>query len=592
MLLRPALRPLARSALSRPAPLPFSTLSAAAQCISVTHAATLRSLIKRPLSGTPLGRSRGISASAAPNSIAATATAQPNPPFLEAKAFLKETQITTLPNGLRIASQEAPGHFVAVGVYVDAGTRYEGDELGGCSHVLDRTSFKSTKKYTTEQLVQQLESLGGNVVAHSSREAIMYQGAVFRHDLDKMVQIFGQVVRHPLLNPEEMDDTRQTTLYEIQDLSQRPDMMLPEYVHATAFRSKTNGTPDTLGRPLLCSIEKLEKLSPDLLHKYRDIWYTPERIVVAGIGMDHQMLVDLAKREFGDMASATPEVTKIQKELTKPAEYVGGIEIIDTKDEPPSPNPDDRPLTHIYIAFEALSMSDPDIYALATLTSLMGGGGSFSAGGPGKGMYTRLYTQVLNRYHWVESCNMVNFSYLDTGLFGIQAAVPPSPEAHAQIIPILCDQLLRMTTEIGREELSRAKNQLKSSLLMSLESKVVELEDIGRQVMVHGKRLGVTEMCDRIEALTAEDLKRVARRVILGHDVQSPLDYNDPAQKHWTRTGDGRATVVVQGPIFENDAMLQMEKHLRDWRMGKVNNLDRPAPQQAGRKWGLGRFKL
>ncbi|KAJ3172540.1 Mitochondrial-processing peptidase subunit alpha [Geranomyces variabilis] len=605
MLLRPACRALGASSPLRAAlglRRPLATIATTAWPVPA-HAttsplalATSQRLLARGLHSTGFARAASAPAASDPSITATNRSASAAPPFVESLLLSKETQITTLPNGLRIASQDAPGHFVAVGVYVDAGTRYESDEMTGCSHVLDRTSFKSTQKYTTEELVQQLESLGGNVVAHSSREAIMYQGAVFRHDLDKMVEIFGEVIRRPRLNPEEMDDTRQTTLYEIQDLSVRPDMMLPEYVHATAFRREDN-SPDTLGRPLLCPVSNLETMTPALLHRYREIWYTPERIVVAGIGMDHQMLVDLAKREFGDMPPATSEIKAAQAALTKPARYVGGIDIIDTKDQPPSANPDDRPLTHIYIAFEALSMSDPDIYALATLTSLMGGGGSFSAGGPGKGMYTRLYTQVLNRYHWVESCNMVNFSYLDAGLFGIQAAVPPSPEAHAQIIPILCDQLLRMTTEIGPQELSRAKNQLKSSLLMSLESKVVELEDVGRQVMVHGKRLGVQEMCARIEALTAEDLKRVARRVILGHDVASPLDYGDAAQKPWVRTGDGRATVVVQGPIFEGDAMLEMEKHLKDWRMGKNNNADNPAAAASptasgGRKWGMGRFKL
>ncbi|KAI8822142.1 Metalloenzyme, LuxS/M16 peptidase-like protein [Fimicolochytrium jonesii] len=438
-----------------------------------------------------------------------------------------ETHITTLPNGLRIASQDAPGHFVACGVYVDAGTRFENDELAGCSHILDRTTFKSTKQFTTEQIVQELESMGGNCIAHSSREAIMYQGLVFRHDLAKMMKMLGQVVRHPLLLPEEMDDTRQTTMYEIQELQQRPEMILPEHLHAVAFRN-AKGEPDTLGRPLLCSMERLEVMSTEAMRKYRDIWYTPDRMVVAGIGMDHQMLVDLASKEFGDMPSISPATAKLQSELRAPARYEGGITIFDTKDLPPSPNPDDKQLTHVYIAFESLPISDPDVYALATLTSLMGGGGSFSAGGPGKGMYTRLYTQVLNRYHWVENCNMLNFSYLDTGLFGIQASIPPSPEAHAQIIPVLCDQLLRMTTEIGAEELSRAKNQLKSNLLMSLEAKVVECEDIGRQIMVQGHRLSVAEMCKRIESLTAEDLKRVARRIVLGQDVQSPLDFATP----------------------------------------------------------------
>ncbi|KAI9105307.1 Metalloenzyme, LuxS/M16 peptidase-like protein [Phlyctochytrium arcticum] len=523
--------------------------------------------------------------------LSATATAPtsttPPPASHSFPLNFTPTNITTLPNGLRIASQEAPGHFVAVGVYVDAGTRrYESDRTAGCSHVLDRTSFKSTQKYTTEQLVQQLESLGGNVVAHSSREAIMYQAAVFRHDLAKMVQIFGQVVRHPLLLPEEMEDTRQTTMYEIEDLSMRPDMTLPETLHEVAFRAE-DGTAATLARPLLCPVPKLEAMTPELLHEYRNTWYTPERMVVAGIGMDHAMLVDLAKKEFGDMAPATPEILQTQKELNAPATYSGGIQLIDTKDHPPSPNPDDRPLTHVYIAFEALSMTDPDIYALATLTSLMGGGGSFSAGGPGKGMYTRLYTQVLNRYHWVESCNMINFSYLDTGLFGIQAAIPPSPESHKHIIPILCDQLLRMTMEIGDEELSRAKNQLKSSLLMSLESKIVELEDVGRQVMVHGKRVEVSEMCRRIEALTAEDLKRVARRVVLGEDIKSPLDFGDSSQKDWERSGNGNATVLVQGPLFEKDAFYKMEEQLEAWSLGRKYQKKEPRS-----KWGMGRFKL
>ncbi|KAI9013170.1 Metalloenzyme, LuxS/M16 peptidase-like protein [Gaertneriomyces semiglobifer] len=495
-----------------------------------------------------------------------------------------ETRITTLSNGIRVASQEDTGHFVAVGVYVDAGTRNETDETAGCSHLLDRTAFKSTRSFTTEQLVQQLESLGGNVVAHSSREAIMYQGAVFRHDLEKMVNIFGEVVRHPKLLAEEMEDTRQTTLYEIEDLALRPDMMLPEYLHGIAFRNG-DGTPNTLGRPILCPIDKLETAGPEMLRKFRDIWYTPDRIVISGIGMEHDMLVGLAEKEFGDLKPAEPEVSALQKKLSPPAKYLGGVEIIDSNQLPPSPNPDDMPLTHVYIAFESLSVADPDIYALATLTSLMGGGGSFSAGGPGKGMYTRLYTQVLNQYHWIESCNMVNFSYKDAGLFGIQAAVPPSFEAHNQVIHILCDQLLRMTMEIKEEELSRAKNQLKSSLLMSLESKVVELEDVGRQVMAHNKRLPVAEMCRRIDTLTAEDLKRVARRIVLGEDIASPLDWGDAAQEHWQRTGDGRATVLIQGPIFKNDPLLKIQQTLGDWRMGKPNQV-----QKEPSKWG--KFKL
>ena len=154
--------------------------------------------------------------------------------------------------------------------------------------------------------------------------------------------------------------------------------------------------------------------------------FTPDRIVVAGVGIDHDVLVSLAEKEFGDMKPASPSIIQAQKEVSLPAKYTGGTAILDTSNLPSSPNPDDMTLTHLHIAFEAMSMRDPDIYALSTLAALLGGGGSFSAGGPGKGiqpfctyfynlgMYTRLYTQVLNRNGWVENCNVINNTYKDT----------------------------------------------------------------------------------------------------------------------------------------------------------------------------------
>ncbi|KAJ3044576.1 Mitochondrial-processing peptidase subunit alpha, partial [Rhizophlyctis rosea] len=434
---------------------------------------------------------------------------------------------------------------MAVGVYVDAGTRYETDRLSGCSHVLDRMAWKSTRNLSTEQLASKLEEFGGNVVAQSSRECIMYQSALFPKDLPKVMEVLSEVIKNPLFLPEEVDEVRKTTLFEIEDLSHRPEVMLPEVLHAIAY-GRSDGRPstaggETIGRPLLCPIENLEVMTPAALHEYRGTWYTPDRIMIAGVGMDHNTLVSLSEKHFRDIPPPTPEQKTLQKSLTKPAQYTGGIEIIDSTDFPPPINPDDKVLSHIYIAFEAPSMSDPDIYALATLMSLMGGGGSFSAGGPGKGMYTRLYTSVLSAWHWIENCNMMSYSYLDSGLFGIQASFPPSRDAHEKIVHILCNQLILMTRKIEAEELSRAKNQLKSSVLMGLESKTMEVEDVARQFMVHGRRVGAAEMCRRIDLVTSEDLNRVARRVVMGTEERSRFEFGGGSE-HWRRTGDGSPT--------------------------------------------------
>ncbi|KAI9207536.1 Metalloenzyme, LuxS/M16 peptidase-like protein [Polychytrium aggregatum] len=479
------------------------------------------------------------------------------------------TVITTLKNGIKVASVETPGHFVSFGAYINTGTRNETIANSGCSHILDRMTFKSTRDFTTEQLVQQLEALGGNISAHSSRDTIMYQSSVFRPDLPKVVNIVSQILRHAKILPEELEDTRITTMYELEDLQMRPEMILPEHLHRVAFQHPAQDNTHTLGNSLFCSPEQLNSLTPEAIRNYKSTWYTPERITFAGVGMEHQALVELIEQHFGDMSPASPETLALQNSLIRPAVYSGGIEILDTSSNPPPPNPDIPVLTNVYVAFEAPSLYDPDVYPLAILASLMGGGGSFSAGGPGKGMYTRLYTQVLNRYHWVENCNTVNYSYADTGLFGIAAAVPPFVEAHRAILPIICDQMVRMTMDIGREELSRAKNQLKSNLLMNLEMRMVELEDIGKQVVLQGKRVDASEMCRRIDSIQAADIKRVARRVVLGEDIRSPLDFGDDNTRHWTRTGQGQPTVVVQGPIFDNDPLHKASETLRDWQLGR-----------------------
>ncbi|KAI7449199.1 hypothetical protein KC364_g12484 [Hortaea werneckii] len=181
-------------------------------------------------------------------------------------------------------------------------------------------------------------------------------------------------------------------------------------------------------------------------------------------------------------------------------------------------------LSHIHLAFESLPIDHPDIYALATLQTLLGGGGSFSAGGPGKGMYSRLYTNVLNQYGWVESCIAFNHAYTDSGLFGISASCATG------FVPRMLDTMARELSLLGTEtglgrlteiEVVRAKNQLRSSLLMNLESRMVELEDLGRQVQVHGRRVPVTEMVSNIDRVTIQDLRRVARMVFGGGGEES-----------------------------------------------------------------------
>lgn len=435
-------------------------------------------------------------------------------------------------------------------------------------------------------MLEAIESLGGNVQCASSRESLMYQAATFNSAVPDVVGLLAETIRDPLITDEEVAQQLETADYEIKEIWSKPELILPELVHLAAYKD------NTLGNPLLCPKERLEEIDRTTVEAYRKALYKPERIVVAFAGVNHADAVKLTEQYFGDMRasegpslsswgntttlntdtspSPSPSTSKVsppqqQSRLlnriphlanlstsastnasitnvpdfdpalyTEASYYTGGF--LHPTAAPPPLNPALPRLTHMHLAFESLPISHPDIYALATLQTLLGGGGSFSAGGPGKGMYSRLYTNVLNQHGWVESCIAFNHAYTDSGLFGIAASC--APQSAERMLDVMCRELnaLTLDTGIGRlqdGEVRRAKNQLMSSLLMNLESRMVELEDLGRQVQVHGRKVGVKEMCAKIESLTVEELRRVARQVLNG-GVSNRGD------------GSGAPTLVVQ----------------------------------------------
>ena len=459
------------------------------------------------------------------------------------------TQISTLPNGIRVATEALPGHYSCLGLFLDAGSRYEPDHLHGVSHVIDRLAFHSTSSRSGADMIQKLEWLGGNSMCQASREHLSYQSSVFNNDVPTMLGLLAETVREPLLTEEEIESQKETVLYEVREIKKKPEQIIPEYVHQAAYGDVT------LGRSVLCPEERLPFISVDTIREYRSMFYRPERMTFAFAGVHHDTAVRLVEQYFGDMQSPSssgggglsssvnnhissllgkqPHLnasTPLTKPMSTVTQGVRAPPIISTTPRshytggvlryPHPPTNDGKPpeFTYVYLAFESPPVSSPDIYGLATLQILLGGGGSFSAGGPGKGMYSRLYTNVLNQYGWVESCVGFSNSYSDSGVFGIGAAVR-TDAAHA-IVDVICRELALLAHDgrrgITQIEADRAKKQLKSSLLMNLESRIVEMDDLGKQVSLQGFKTPVKEMCDRIDALTISDLRTLAERIITG----------------------------------------------------------------------------
>lgn len=249
---------------------------------------------------------------------------------------------------------------------------------------------------------------------------------------------------------------------------------------------------------------------------YLKYHHTPSRMVVAGVGIPHELLVENVQRYFVDKPpiwqSEIIKSTGADSVDESIAQYTGGSKTEECE-IPIYASVGLPELAHVVIGIEGCSHQDPDFIASCVLNIMMGGGGSFSAGGPGKGMYTRLYTNVLNRYHWMYSATAYNHSYADTGLFCIHASAPPN---HVRdMVEVVSRELVAMAAKPGDIELKRAKTQLKSMLLMNLEARPVVFEDIGRQVLATGKRKDPEHFINEIDKITAEDVQRVARRFLL-----------------------------------------------------------------------------
>lgn len=457
-------------------------------------------------------------------------------------------QMTTLPNKIRVATETTPGHFGALGVYVDAGSRYESPRMSGCSHILDRMAWKSTHTRPADAVSEQIDALGGQFLCSSSRETIMYQASHFTHDAPAALGIIADTIQNSLFLPEELDAQRDAAAYEVREVNAKPEMILPEIIHTIAYRD------NTLGNPLLCPEERIDQIDGPLLKEFVRTWFRPERMVVAGAGIPHEELVELAQKHFGELSLPASQ-QKVPTHLlnaggskSQPSLYksltTAATSFLHNPDEPSFNNlaharaqyngghrfihRPDLELTHLYVAFEGVPIHDPDIYALATMQILLGGGGSFSAGGPGKGMYSRLYTHILNHHPQIDHCAAFHHIYTDSSLFGINTALHPSTTP-TQVLPIIAHQFaMLLYKNVPAAELQRAKNQLKSSLVMALESRTVEVEDLGRQILVHGRKIGVDEMCEKIDNVSPADMRRVAGRVF--------------------GESGSRATVVVMGP--------------------------------------------
>ncbi|CAG0886670.1 unnamed protein product [Darwinula stevensoni] len=438
----------------------------------------------------------------------------PKPIFASVSTQDQETHVTTLSNGLRVASQQKFGQFCTVGVVLDSGSRYEVAFPTGVTHVLERLAFHSTARFSNrDSILRELEKYGGICDCQSSRDSFIYAASAEVEGLDPVLRLLADVVLRPNITPQELEEAKMTIQFEWEDYNTRPDqeMLLLDMIHAAAYRD------NTIGLPKLCPVENFEKIERPLLLSFLKAHHSPSRMVVAGVGVEHAHLVEAVQKYFVDEKSIW-DVENVDPQGnivvdSSIAQYTGGIvqRQKDLSNIAPGPSPFPE-LGHLVVGMESCSHQDKDFVPFCVLNMMMGGGGSFSAGGPGKGMYTRLYTNVLNRHHWMYSATAYNHTYTDSGLFCIHASAHPTQMR--EVSEILVNEFINMLGNVEKQELERAKKQLQSMLLMNLEMRPVVFEDIGKQVLVTGHRKPPEYYISEISNVKESDIQRVASRML------------------------------------------------------------------------------
>ena len=403
-----------------------------------------------------------------------------------------KTESTTLPNGLRVVSEETYRASSSVGLFVDAGSRFETDANNGISHLLEHMAFKTTQNRSHQRVVRDVEDMGGNVGAAAAREYMVYTTDVLRTNLDKELELCAETVLKPKFVPWDIEEQRKIIRYELEEMETNAQAMVSEMIFQAAY---TDSSP--LGRPLYMPKRNIEKIGAEQLFRFCDEHYVANRMILAGAGVDHAEFVELAKKYFGNARSgaATPAVP--------PTKYVGGEQRLKAE----------SPFTQVALSFDVGGWKSEHLLPVCVLHMLLGGGSSFSPGGPGKGMYSRLYTNLLNQHHWVESATAFNSIHNEVGVLGVYGTCEPKDAG--KLVDVLASELIDVASKTPNEqETMRAKNQLKSSIVMNLDTTQVLMEDIGRQVLVFGKREDPASLCARIDKVTPQQVQKVAAAML------------------------------------------------------------------------------
>ena len=397
-----------------------------------------------------------------------------------------------LPNGITLLTEAMPHvRSVAVGVWLKRGSRHETPLQSGISHFIEHMVFKGTKNRSAEVIAAQVDSIGGHMDAFTAKEYASFHLKVLDEHLPLAVDILGDIAMNPLFDPSEMTKEKKVIFEEINMVEDTPDDLVME-LYTEAFWPR-----HPLGRPILGTKSSVSRFRRDELAGFFRSVYRPGNIVIAAAGhLEHGATSRLVRRHFGELAPggkshnggpprpASRIVTRSKKELEQ---------------------------VHLCLGTPAYPQAHEDRYGVYILNTVLGGS-----------MSSRLFQNVREKRGLVYSISSGVSAYSDAGTLTIYAGT--SLDSVDEVVRLSLEELRRMKGEaLPADELRRAKDHLKGSLMLSLENTGSRMNHIARQEIYFGRAFKLDEILSGIESVTAEDVPRIAGDLFRGEVTMSVL---------------------------------------------------------------------
>ena len=403
--------------------------------------------------------------------------------------MIDDVQSTRLPNGLSILTEHMPGlRSVTAGIWVRRGSRHESPELNGICHFIEHAVFKGTARRSAHDIAIESDRLGGHLDAYTTHELTGFAIKVADTGLSLAFDLLSDMLAHPRFDATDLEREQKVILEEIKMVEDTPDELLAELFNAAYFPAHA------LGRPIEGTAETVATFDHETTAAFHAREFSPRNFVVAAAGnVEHARLVELAERAFAN-GNPDHEPTPSQRTISDSPTTAAPI-LIEQKEE--------LEQAHLLIAAPWPSALSDERYAATMLASVLGGGTS-----------SRLWQRIREDRGLAYSVGAGVSTFSDIGVFSIYAGT--SPTQLDEVLDISLEELRRIVREsVPEAEIRLAKDQAVSSTLLSLESSSARASTLARQEIIHGRRISPDEMIRRLEAVTSDDIQRVARTYLV-----------------------------------------------------------------------------